>query len=43
VGQRNGLQLEVMEGLQSGDLVITHPDNRLADGVRVTTEPVGVF
>jgi HlyD family secretion protein len=35
IGQRNGLQVQVLSGLQAGDKVIAHPDDKLADGTRV--------
>jgi len=36
VGQRTGLQAQITSGLQAGDSVISHPDDRVRDGVRVT-------
>jgi HlyD family secretion protein len=35
VGQRNGLSAEILEGLAEGEMVITHPDNTIEDGVAV--------
>jgi HlyD family secretion protein len=35
LGQRNGLTAQVLEGLKAGDQVIAHPDDKIADGVRV--------
>lgn len=35
VGQRNGLSAQILSGLKLGDEVITHPDDRIEDGVRV--------
>jgi HlyD family secretion protein len=35
VGHRNGLVAQILGGLQAGDRVITHPDDRIEDGVRV--------
>ena len=35
VGQRNGLSAQILEGLEEGEAVITHPDNRIEDGVGV--------
>jgi len=35
VGHRTGLQAQVTSGLQAGDSVISHPDDRVRDGVRV--------
>jgi len=37
IGQRNGLEAEVLEGLSPGELVIAHPSDAVRDGVRVTT------
>ena len=34
-GQRAGLATQVLSGLSAGDKVITHPDDRMKDGVRV--------
>lgn len=35
IGQRNGLTAQLLEGLKAGDAVIAHPDDKVADGVRV--------
>ena len=35
VGQRNGLSAQVLAGIQAGDKVVNHPDDRVRDGVRV--------
>lgn len=35
VGQRNGLTAQILEGLQAGDIVITHPDDSIEEGVKV--------
>ena len=35
VGQRNGLSAEILEGLTEGEILITHPDNTIEDGVAV--------
>lgn len=35
VGQRNGLEAQVVEGLKAGEKIIAHPDDKIADGVRV--------
>ena len=35
LGKRNGLHSQIIEGVQEGERVIEHPDNSLADGVRV--------
>ena len=40
VGHRNGLVAEIIDGLQPGERVITHPDDRIEDGVRVQVHAV---
>lgn len=35
VGKRNGLSAQILEGLDEGQKVITHPDNAIDDGVSV--------
>ena len=35
VGQQNGIEAEMLEGLAAGDLVILHPNPRIVDGVGV--------
>jgi len=35
VGQSSGLATQVLDGLESGEQVILHPDDRLEEGVRV--------
>ncbi|MCY3772173.1 MAG: efflux RND transporter periplasmic adaptor subunit [Gemmatimonadetes bacterium] len=37
VGQRNGIEAEILEGIAAGDHVILHPNPRIADGVGVET------
>ncbi len=37
IGNRNGLSAEIVSGLSEGDMVITHPDSSIADGVKVKT------
>lgn len=37
-GRRSGLVSELVDGLGAGDVVITHPGERVEDGVRVRTE-----
>ncbi len=34
-GHRNGLTAEIVDGLSEGDMVISHPDDLVKDGVRV--------
>ncbi len=36
LGRRNALEAEVTDGLEVGDLVITHPSDRVVDGVGVS-------
>ncbi len=38
VGQRSGLAVQVLEGLDEGDMVIVHPDDLIEQGVRVSTQ-----
>jgi HlyD family secretion protein len=35
LGQRNGIEAEIAEGLDDGDRVVLHPSDRVADGVRI--------
>jgi HlyD family secretion protein len=35
IGQSNGLEAQVTEGLDAGEYVITHPDDEVSDGRRV--------
>ncbi|MDP2170115.1 MAG: HlyD family efflux transporter periplasmic adaptor subunit [Rhodocyclaceae bacterium] len=35
IGERSGLRAQVLDGLQAGDLVIVHPDDKVRDGVRI--------
>lgn len=39
IGQRNGLTAQVLDGLKAGDQVIVHPDDKIAEGVRVKARP----
>jgi HlyD family secretion protein len=39
LGERNADYAEVRDGLAPGDVVIIHPGDTIADGVRVTTPP----
>ncbi len=36
VGDSNGLESQILEGLEEGDLVILHPSSDIEDGLRVT-------
>lgn len=38
VGQRNGLSAQILSGINEGDRVIVHPDDRVRDGVRVVQQ-----
>ena len=38
IGRRSGLWTQILRGLDPGDVVITHPSDELADGVRVAAE-----
>lgn len=35
VGQRNGLDAQILSGIDSGEQVIVHPDDRVREGVRI--------
>lgn len=35
IGQRNGFRAQITEGLSEGELIVIHPDSKLADGKRV--------
>ena len=37
-GRRSGLRTQILDGLESGEAVITHPSDRIADGSRVAPE-----
>ncbi|MCB1888792.1 MAG: HlyD family efflux transporter periplasmic adaptor subunit [Rhodocyclaceae bacterium] len=37
IGRKNGLAAQVLGGIEAGEAVIRHPDDRLRDGVRVVT------
>ncbi len=41
VGHMNGLFAEVASGLKEGEIVITHPDDAIDDGVRVRAKSAG--
>ncbi len=41
IGQHNGFEAEVIEGLNEGDQVITHPGDTVRDGTRVTARAPG--
>jgi HlyD family secretion protein len=35
MGHRNPSEAEITDGLAAGDVVVRHPSDRVADGVRV--------
>jgi HlyD family secretion protein len=35
IGHSNGLVTQVLSGIEAGEIVIVHPDDRIEDGVRV--------
>ena len=35
IGQQNGLEAQIKEGLSEGSQIILHPSNRIVDGVRI--------
>lgn len=35
VGRRNGLQAEVLSGIEEGEIVVTHPDDSIRDSVKI--------
>jgi HlyD family secretion protein len=37
LGLQNGLEAEVLEGLEEGDLVVTHPGDNIVDGAKVVS------
>lgn len=38
IGRRSGLWTQIRSGLEAGEVVITHPGDRIADGVRVAAD-----
>ena len=38
VGHRNSLEVEILEGLSQGEIVIVYPGDRLRDGARIATK-----
>jgi HlyD family secretion protein len=38
IGRRSGLRTQVVEGLREGETIITHPGDRIGDGVRVAVD-----
>jgi HlyD family secretion protein len=41
IGQRNADEAQVLSGLAAGDIVITHPSDRIADGVLIEPRTTG--
>jgi HlyD family secretion protein len=41
IGQRNGVEAEVLSGLKVGDRVILHPSDQIADGRKIKPMPRG--
>ena len=39
IGQRTGQEAEVLEGLSDGTMVVLHPGDQLADGIRIAVRP----
>jgi HlyD family secretion protein len=37
-GRRSGMVTQILEGLEAGEIVVTHPGDRVRDGVRVAPE-----
>ena len=35
-GHHNGLEVEIVSGLEQGERVVLHPSDRVRDGVRIT-------
>ena len=35
VGRQNGLEAEILEGLQEGEVVVLHPSDQIQDGVKI--------
>jgi len=39
-GQRNGLSVQILDGIKAGDLVLDHPTDAIEDGTRATAKPL---
>ena len=37
IGRQNGLEAQIISGLEQGDQIVTHPSDKVADGVKVFT------
>ncbi|MCP5473888.1 MAG: efflux RND transporter periplasmic adaptor subunit [Rhodanobacteraceae bacterium] len=35
LGRRSGLEAEILSGVEAGDLIVVHPDDRVSEGARV--------
>ena len=35
IGRRSGLQTQILDGLEEGEVIVTHPGDRIGEGVRV--------
>ncbi len=35
LGRRSGLEAEILSGIEAGDLIVVHPDDRVSEGARV--------
>lgn len=40
IGQRNGLEAQVLDGLKVGEQVVAHPDEKIVEGTRVKPRPM---
>jgi HlyD family secretion protein len=38
IGHSNGLVTQILSGIDAGETVIVHPDDRIQDGVRVALQ-----
>jgi HlyD family secretion protein len=38
IGRQNGLAAQILEGLEEGEIIIEHPEDAVAEGVRVQPE-----
>ena len=39
IGRRSGLRTQVLDGLEPGERVITHPSDRISHGTRIAADP----
>jgi HlyD family secretion protein len=40
IGERNGLEAQVIDGIKAGEQVIAHPDEKIAEGTQVKPRPM---